>query len=156
MRVSKLLFIASWVILLLLTLSVALLSANSLGTAYGGRPDNLTPGYSLGQLTSAAGEEVALAVRGRRATAATWALGCALLSIFVVILPYRRGEKWAWWALLIAWGIPQALSLARVVVFGSTFGAGAPPVILALLLLGLVAGAPRIFARPDPLARPIE
>src|SRR5215213_5687865 len=103
MRVSKLLFIASWVILLLLTVSTALVSANSLGTAYGVRPDNLTPNYSLEQLTAAAGQEVALSIRGRRATAATWALGCALLSIFVVIFPYRRGEKWAWWALLIAW-----------------------------------------------------
>ncbi|HVF89832.1 MAG TPA: hypothetical protein VNH22_07185 [Blastocatellia bacterium] len=156
MRVSKLLFVASWVILLLLTVSAALISAISIRTAYGGGPDNITASYSLEQLTTATSQEVALAIRGRRATAASWALGCALLSIFVVLVPYRRGEKWAWWALLIAWGIPQFISLARAVPFGSSFGTSAPATVLALLLLGLMAGAPRIFARPDPLAEPLE
>ena len=155
MKVSKLLFIASWVLLLLLTASVAALSANSVGTAYGGGSDQITPTHSLEQITSATSQEVGLAIRGRRATASTWALGCALLSIFVVLIPYRRGERWAWWALLIAWGIPQFISLARGLALGTTFGTGASGTILAVLLLGLMAGAPRMFARPDPLSQPV-
>ncbi|HYP29621.1 MAG TPA: hypothetical protein VE262_23110 [Blastocatellia bacterium] len=156
MKGSRLLFLASWVILLLLTASVVFISVISIGTAYGGGQDNLTPTHTLEQLTAATSPEVGLAVRGRRATAATWALGCALLSIFVVLIPYRRGEKWAWWALLVAWGIPQFISLARAIILGTSFGTSAPATVLAVLLLGLMAGAPRVFARPDPLSEPIE
>lgn len=156
MKGSRLLFVASWVILLLLTVGVALVSAISVGNAYGGGQDNLTPTYTLEQLTAATSQEVALAIRGRRATAATWALGCALLSIFVVLIPYRRGERWAWWALLAAWAVPQFVSLARALALGSTFGTSAPATVLALLLLGLMAGAPRMFARTDPLSEPLE
>lgn len=156
MKGSRLLFIASWVILLLLMFGVTLISVNSIGTAYGAGDDQLIPNYSLEQLKAATSPEVALAIRGRRATAATWALACALLSFFVILIPYRRGERWAWWALLIAWGIPQFISLARAVALGSTFGTGAPGTVLALLLLGLMAGAPRMFAKADPLSDPLR
>ena len=155
MKGLRLLFVASWVLLLLLAVGVAFISLTSVGTAYGVGEDQITPTYSLEQIRTATSPEVALAIRGRRATAATWALACALLSGFVILIPYRRGERWAWWALLIAWGLPQFISLARAVALGSSFGTGAPGTVLALLLLGLMAGAPRMFARADPLSDPI-
>jgi len=155
MKGLRLLFVASWVLLLLLAVSVALLSLNSVGTAYGAGGDQITPTYSLEQIKAATSPEVALAIRGRRATAATWALACALLSGFVILIPYRRGERWAWWALLIAWGLPQFISLARTAALGSSFGASAPGTVLAVLLLALMAGAPRMFARADPLSDPL-
>jgi membrane-associated PAP2 superfamily phosphatase len=116
-------------------------------TAYTGGQDALTPNFSLSDLQAAAGEAAATAFRGRRATAATWAFGYALLALVIVLVPYRRGERWAWWALLISIGISQLLSLARALALHSTFGTATPGVILAFALLGLMAGAPRMFSK---------
>ncbi|HEX5732178.1 MAG TPA: hypothetical protein VF131_05015 [Blastocatellia bacterium] len=153
MKGSKLLFLASWVILLILSAFLAAGSAASMANAYFGPTDELTPnGVTLEQIRAAGGErgdEAVKAFRGRRATAATWALGAALLSIFVVVIPYRRGERWAWWALLAALGLSQFLSLARAVTLGTTFGTGTPAIILSVLLIGLLAGVPRMFRKRD-------
>ena len=153
MRGSKLLFLASWVILLILSAFIAAASAASMSNAYFGPTDELTPnGVTLEQIRAAGGErgdEAVKAFRGRRATAATWALGAALLSIFVVVIPYRRGQRWAWWALLASIGLSQLLSLARAVALGTTFGTGTPAIILSVLLIGLLAGVPRMFKKSD-------
>ncbi|HXG91678.1 MAG TPA: hypothetical protein VNN73_04830 [Blastocatellia bacterium] len=152
---KKILFVASWAILLFLFGVIAALSTASLMTAYGERPDNLVQNFKLDDIKNAAeqvgasGDEVVAAFRGRRATAATWALAFALLAITVVLGPYRRGERWAWWALLITVGLSQLLSLARVLALHSSFGTGAPATILAFTLLGLLAGAPRMFSKAD-------
>jgi hypothetical protein len=141
------LFMASWVLLLLLSAVVVLLSLNSLYVAYFGPQDNLTPTFSYNQLRAIGGEseEVIKAIRGRRSTAATWALAHGLLAAWVVLGPYRRGERWSWWALLISLGLAQLLALARVPVLGTQSGAGTAGIILAILLLGLLAGVPRMF-----------
>lgn len=153
MKGSKLLFLASWVILLILSIGIAFSSSASLSVAYFSPTDTLGPNaVTLDQIRAAGGEhgeEAVKAFRGRRATAATWALGAALLSIAVVLIPYRRGERWAWWALLAGIGISQFLSLARAIFLGTTFGTAAPAIILAILLLGLLAGTPRIFKKHD-------
>jgi hypothetical protein len=150
MKGTRLLFTASWVLLLLLSVVVVLLSLNSLYVAYFGPQDNLTPTFALSQLSVIGGEseEVIKALRGRRSTAATWALAYGLIAAWVVLVPYRRGERWSWWALLISLGLAQLLALARVPVLGTQSGAGAAGIILAFLLLGLLAGAPRIFRSP--------
>lgn len=147
MKGARLLFLASWVLLLLLSIVVVLLSLNSLYVAYFGPQDNLTPTFALSQLSVIGGEseEVIKALRGRRATAATWALAYGLIAAWVVLVPYRRGERWSWWALLISLGLAQLLALARVPVLGTQSGAGAAGILLAFLLLGLLAGAPRMF-----------
>jgi len=153
MKGSKLLFLASWVILLILSIFIGVISMGSLSNAYFGTTDDLTPnGVTLEQIRAAGGdrgEEAVKAFRGRRATAATWALAAALFSIAVVVIPYRRGERWAWWTLLAALGLSQLLSMARAVVLGTTFGLGAPATLLAVLLIGLLAGAPRMFKKSD-------
>lgn len=146
MRGSKLLFVASWVILLLVSAMIAFVSLLSLNLTYRQSADNITPTYTIQQVQESAGEEVAKALRGRRATAATWALAYALLCGWVVFVPYRRGERWAWWALLISLGLSQLLSLVRVIAFGTTFGSGASGTLLAFVLIGLMLGAPRIFS----------
>ena len=153
MKGSRLLFIASWVILLVVLTAAALISLQSLRLAYTGNQDSLITGFTLDQLRATGdqirehgGEDAVKALKGRRATAATWALGYALLGLAVVIIPYRRGERWAWWALLISIGLSQLLSLARAIMLGTTLGNGAPGTILALALIGLLAGAPRMFA----------
>jgi hypothetical protein len=142
---TRYLFVVSWVLLLVLAAVITFFSITSTVTAYGG-PDALTPTLTLEQL-DATDPEAARAVRGRRVTAATWALAYGILLAFVVLFPYRRGERWAWWALLVSLGVSQLLSIARVAALGMSQGAGTSGILLALLLLGLMAGAPRIFAR---------
>jgi hypothetical protein len=146
MKGSRFLFFASWIILLVVIVAVALLSLQSLRIAYTGNQDSLITGFTLDQLREHGGEEAVKAFKGRRATAATWALAYALLALTVVLGPYRRGERWAWWALLISLGVSQLLSILRVPMLGLL--AGAPGILLAFTLLGLLAGAPNFFRRP--------
>jgi hypothetical protein len=146
MKGSRFLFLASWIILLMVTASVALLSLQSLRIAYTGNQDSLITGFTLDQIREHGGEEAVKAFKGRRATAATWALAYALLALTVVLGPYRRGERWAWWALLVSLGVSQLLSILRVPMLGLL--AGAPGILLAFTLLGLLAGAPNLFRRP--------
>ena len=146
MKGSRFLFFASWIILLVVLAAVALLSLQSLRIAYTGNQDNLITGFTLDQIRELGGEDAVKAFKGRRATAATWALGYALLALTVVLGPYRRGERWAWWALLISLGVSQLLSILRVPMLGLL--AGAPGILLAFTLLGLLAGAPQFFRRP--------
>ena len=156
MRGIRLLFLASWVILLVLSGLLIFLSLNSLRLAYFGKGDTLvaiTEGdqvrvVGLEKIREIAGEEGVKAFKARRATAATWAFGCAVLSALVTFFPYRRGEKWAWWALLLALGLSQLLSLGRAVTIGTIQGASASGIILAFALLGLIAGIPHIFSKP--------
>jgi hypothetical protein len=148
----RLLFLASWVILLVVSVGIALVSVQSLFVAYGKQDENLTVEYSTAQIREQGGDEAFKAFKGRRVTAATWALGYALLAIAVTLVPYRRGEQWAWWALLLAVGLSQILSIARAITIPTTSGAGTSGVLLAFTLLGLMAGAPRMFGnRAAPL-----
>lgn len=159
MKGSKVLFFASWILLLVVVTAVTLLSLQSLRIAYLTDQDNLMRGFSLEQVRAAGdqireqgGEEAVKAFKGRRATAASWALAYGLLALIVVLGPYRRGERWAWWALLVSLGLSQLLSLARVPLLATSVGAGAAGIILAFLLLGLLAGVPRIFSRSAEMA----
>jgi len=145
MRGQNLLFLTSWIILLVVSIAILLISAQSLWVAYSSGRDGLTPEYTLAQIQEHGGEQAVKAFRGRRVTAATWAMAYALLAIGVVLLPYRRGEKWAWWLLLISLGLTQLLSLGRAVTLATITGTGAPSILLAFLLLGLLAGTPRVF-----------
>jgi hypothetical protein len=153
MKSSRLLFFASWIILLIVIGAITIFSLLSLWRAYTRSPDTLTTGFTTeqirqfgDQIRERGGEDAVKAFKGRRATAATWSFGYALLALAVVLVPYRRGERWAWWALLISLGLSQLLSLARAVMLGTTLGLATPGLILAFALIGLMAGAPRMFA----------
>lgn len=147
MKRSNLLFTTSWVILLVVSSAVILLSIQSLWIAYSGSQDVLTREYTLAQIGEQGGEQAAKAFRGRRVTAATWALAFALLAFAVTWIPYRRGERWAWWALLGSLGLSQLLSIARALALATTAGVAAPALLLAFLLLALLSGVPRMFTR---------
>ena len=147
MKSSNLLFTTSWVILLIVSCAIILVSAGSLWRGYSGSPDGLTPEYGLTQIEEQGGAQATKAFRGRRVTAATWAIGYALLAIAVTWIPYRRGERWAWWALLVSLGLSQLLSLARALALATTVGLATPALLFAFVLLGLLAGVPRVFTR---------
>ena len=148
MKGSRLLFFAGWIILLVVVAAIALLSLQSLRIAYTGNQDTLITGFTLDQIREHGGEDAVKAFKGRRATAATWALAYAMLALPVLLGPYRRGERWAWWALLVSLGVSQLFSILRAPMLGTTLGSGAPGILLAFTLLGLLAGAPQFFRRP--------
>lgn len=137
-------FVASWVLLLLLTVAISGISAFSASLALSRRPDTIVAGLSIDELATGR-PEAADALRGRRLTASGWALAMGLLAVLVIAGPYRRGERWAWYALLLSFGVSQGLSLLRVPVLGSSLGAGASAVILTVVGIGLLAGVPRMF-----------
>ena len=147
MKGARVLFLASWVLLFIVLAATALLSLQSLRIAYTSPHDSITREYTLDEVRATGGEDAVKALKGRRATAATWALAYALLGLVVVLGPYRRGERWAWWALLVSFGLSQVLSLLRALMLGTTLGIQAPSLLLALALLALLAAVPRIFKR---------
>jgi SNF family Na+-dependent transporter len=151
MKGARMLFLASWVLLLLVSALTAFVSLDSLRIAYFGHNDDLSRTVTLEQIRNIGGDDAVTNYKGRRATAATWALGYALLTGLITFFSYRRGERWAWWALFISITLTQLLSLGRVFTLGTTFGTGTAGAVLAFYLLGLVAGVPRIFFNRDPL-----
>ena len=77
-----------------------------------------------------------------------------VLSTAILLIPYRAGARWAWYALWILpiWcGVVVALYLA----FGLAPGAPTPPPMVSGPILGLIAAAvllvdrPRFFANKD-------
>jgi hypothetical protein len=145
MRGARILFLASWIILLVVSAFVVLGAIGSLRVAYSESADDLSGTMTVQQIRDIGGEGALKNYRGRRATAATFALGFAILSGFIAAVPYRRAEKWSWWALFISILFSQLLSVARVFMIGTTLGAGTSGILLAFFLLGLLAGVPRIF-----------
>jgi hypothetical protein len=127
----------SWILLALvgaLTLLAAIVSAN---LAYSGQE---FPIGGIPVADVAAGRDgLELALRGMRGTAAAYAAAFAACFLSVVVLPYRRGERWAWWVLLASLIVLVAVTGARVPALGVWPGVGASLVqggigLLALLL----------------------
>jgi hypothetical protein len=146
---------ASWILLTLAGVLTLLGSLVSLGVAYGSAEDRLGP-VTLTELASGR-PEVATAVRARRATAAAYGAGFATLFLAITLGPYRRGDIWAWWALLGGMLIVSSLILLRVPFLGIRLGTptavpGAGTALssliqLAVVGLGLALGARRLRGR---------
>ena len=123
-----------------------------MGIAYGTDRDQIGPA-SLSEL-SAGRPDVATAVRARRATAAAYGVGFATLFLLITLGPYRRGDVWAWWALLAGMLVVTVLIVLRVPFLGirlttpsAVTGAGTALSSLVQLLivgLGLGLGAERL------------
>ncbi|HET8644431.1 MAG TPA: hypothetical protein VFO85_03005, partial [Vicinamibacteria bacterium] len=90
--------------------------------------------------------DVATGVRARRGTAAAYASAYAVLFLFVVLVPYRRGEVWAWWAVLAGALTIALLTWLRVPLLHTRLGAGAGSVLLGATALGLLLDAGRLRA----------
>ena len=143
---------ASWVLLTLAGALTLLGSLASAGIAYGTDADQIGPA-SLEEL-SAGRPEVAMAVRARRATAAAYGAGFATLFLLISVGPYRRGDVWAWWALLGGLLVVSVLILLRVPLLrvpsaeaSAAAGTGTAVASLIQLLIvgvGLALGAGRL------------
>ena len=77
-------------------------------------------------------------------------LTTALLGAFVLALPFRKGEKWAWYAMLVVIGIGVLAQLWFVYDAGSLMLSYTLPVAVVLVLLwavGLAVSATEILKR---------
>lgn len=142
---------ASWILLAVAAGLTVLGSLGSLGVAYFANPanDSLAPGLSVKQV----GEwrpEALTATRARRGTAAAYALGYGLLLMILVLVPYRRGEVWAWWAILAGALTVFVAYALRMFTLGTSQGVGIPGAVqLGVIGLALLLDAGRL-RRPRP------
>jgi len=140
---------ASWIVLALAGALTLLGAVGSIVVAYGSVEDDQIGPVTLSDLT-AGRPDVAVALKARRATAASYAAGFATLFLAATLGPYRRGDVWAWWALLLATVVMSALSLLRVPFIGTRAGAGAALLTLVVIGVGLALGAGRLRGPAPP------
>jgi hypothetical protein len=124
-----------------LTLVVSFLSTN---LAY--RGDYPIGGVAVAEV-AANRPEVLTALRGIRGTSAAFAAAYAVLFLSIVFGPYKRGETWAWWALLAALLVMVAVVALRVPLVGTRSGLPAALVQLGIGLLGLLLDVGRLKAK---------
>jgi hypothetical protein len=115
--------------------------------AYTTQDDQIGP-VSLSEL-AAGRADLATAVRARRATAASYGAGFALFFLLISAGPYRRGDVWAWWALLLPTLLLAALVLLRMPMLGSRLDGTSTAALIQLVIvgLGLALGAGRLGSR---------
>src|SRR5437762_4739399 len=112
----------SWILIVLVGVLNVLGGLASAGVALTGARDQVA-GTTIQDL-GAGRDELVTALRGRRLTAAAYAAGFGVMLIIVAAVPYRRGDVWAWWAILAASLTLSLLIMARVPFIGSRGGAG--------------------------------
>jgi hypothetical protein len=132
---------ASWVMLVVIGALSLAFSVLSLINAYA-RP------YRIGLVSVAAlaagRPEVETALRGIRATAASYAAAYSVLLIAVAAGPYRRGDTASWWGLLASAVVLFAFAAARQPLLGTTLGISAPATGLGLVAVALFLDGGRL------------
>jgi bacteriorhodopsin len=125
-----------WLLILLVGLLITLGGLASMAEAYRATEDRIA-GVSLADLAKLS-PDLPNAIRGRRATAASLAITSGLLVCWIAATVYKRGEKWAWYALLSSLGIGSILSILRIPLLGLSSGVGAPAVMGGVMLVALL------------------
>jgi hypothetical protein len=132
---------ASWIVLFVVGLVILAVSLISTSVAFRGD-------WPIGPTTltklEAAEPGTGVPLRGARGTAAAFAAAYAVLFLTIVLGPYRRGETWAWWALLGSSLVLAGLVLLRIPLLGTFLGVPAAIYPLVLVLLGLVLDLGRV------------
>jgi hypothetical protein len=134
----------SWILLAIVAVLVLVGSTVSATLAYGTNPFPIGPA-SIDEVASGRAE-VETALRGIRGTAAAFAATYGALLLCVVLGPYRRGETWCWWAILVAAVVLFAFAAARQPFLGTTLGIATPAIHLGLVVLALVLDGGRLKA----------
>ena len=134
---------ASWILLSVLGVAITLLSLVSAVHAYWTSDD-----YAIGHLrvSKVAGGDagIATALRGIRGTSAAYGAAYGVLFLAIVLGPYRRGDVWAWKALLVA-GLTQfVLVMLRIPILGTQLGVSAAVTPVVLLVVGLLLDVGRV------------
>jgi hypothetical protein len=134
---------ASWIVLTLAGVAVTLISLVSAGRAYN-KGDNYGIGGTAVSKVAADREAVASALRGIRGTSAAFAAAYGVLFLTIVLVPYRRGDVWAWWALLAGSMTVMAIVLLRIPLLGTTLGISAALTQFGLTIVGLILDVRRV------------
>ena len=134
---------ASWIVLTVGGVAITLLSLVSAARAYRTGDD-----YGIGdsRVSKVAGGDagVATALRGIRGTSAAYGAAFGILFLAIVLGPYRRGDVWAWQALLVA-GLTQfLLVLLRIPILGTQLGVAPAAYQVSILVVGLLLGVGRL------------
>jgi acetamidase/formamidase/creatinine amidohydrolase/Fe(II)-dependent formamide hydrolase-like protein len=137
---------ASWIVLAVAGALTLLASLASLSNAYFGGAERIG-GRTIEQLANGS-PEVMTALRARRATAAAYAAGFATFLLLIALGPYRRGDAWAWWAILIGTLTEALLVFARIPFLGTRAGTAAALVQLVVVGIGLALDAGRVRGAP--------
>ena len=135
---------ASWVVLALAGVLTLLGSLASLSNAYFSGPERIG-GVSIQELAGGR-PEVVTALRARRATAAAYSAGFGVFLLLIAAGPYRRGDRWAWYAILAGTLTETLLTFARIPFLGTRAGTLAALIQLGVVGLGLALGAGRLRA----------
>ncbi len=134
---------ASWILLALLGTLTLVSSLASVNIAYFQEDDLIggPEGINLSEL-AADRADVRTALKARRGTAAAFGAGYAILFLFLVLVPYRRGERWAWWAVLVGTLAFAGIILLRVALIQTQVGlvAAIPPLVVVAIALLLDVG----------------
>jgi hypothetical protein len=138
---------ASWILLAIVGALFLLGGLGSTYVAYSGTQDNLMPEGPTVEQVEAVHPGLGNALRGRRATAAAFAVAYAVLFLSVVLGPYRRGEVWAWWAILASSFALGLVIMLRVPVLGTQLGALTGLIQLSVVLLALLLDVRRLRGR---------
>ncbi len=89
-------------------------------------------------------DDVATMLRARRGTAAAYGAGYGLLFLVIALVPYRRGDVWAWWAILAATIVTCSIILLRNPVLGTNLGLGKATIPLAVCVVALLLDVSRV------------
>src|SRR5258707_885914 len=137
---------ASWILLALAGALTLLGSLASLSTASFDGTERLA-GVSIDVLANG-NADVITALRARRATAAAYAAGFAAFLLVLTLGPYRRGEPWAWYAILVGTLTETLLTFGRIPFLGTRAGTGMALAQFVVVGLGLALGAGRLRKLP--------
>jgi hypothetical protein len=136
---------ASWIVLTILGALLLALSFVSASVAYRtDAPDEFGVGGPKLSDVAAWNPDVATAIRARRGTASAYSAGLATLLLWVVLVPYRRGEVWAWWAVLASLLVFSAVAFVRVPALGTSLGVPPATALLVVGVVGLLLDARRL------------
>src|SRR5690349_25003097 len=112
---------ASWILLAVLGVAITFVSLVSAARAYRTN-DDYGIGPSKVSRLAAGDPAVETALRGIRGTSAAFATAYGVLFLAIVLGPYRRGDVWAWMALLIGGLTEFIIVVVRIPILGTQLG----------------------------------
>jgi len=140
---SSKLKLLSWILLALVGGLTLFASLASVGVAYFAEDDPMGNVMPLSELAGGR-DDVATMLRARRGTAAAYGAGYGLLFLIIAVVPYRRGDVWAWWAILAGTILTCAIILLRSPMLGTNLGLGAATIPLAVCAIALLLDVSRV------------
>ena len=134
---------ASWIVLAVAGAAFVLVSLVSAARAYNTGDDYGIGGVRVSKV-AAGREAVASGLRGIRGTSAAFAAAYGVLYLAIVLVPYRRGEVWAWWALFAGSSTVLVIALLRIPFLDTALGASAAATQFGLTMADLLLDVRRL------------